>query len=202
MNGHIDELQLQRLVDDEMTGGERREFLKGVRDDDAEAWREVSLAFVEELIWRREIGNEGACRVETAAPRTERAKTPRSVPWGMVAALAACIFLLPGIGFYFGQATERAAIVAESENPGGESVVPEDSNIEPRQIAQQPPPFQEGPNRLVTAPPPAAPIPQNAMLESMGYRLEPKTRYYAGQLDDGRQLVVPVRTMMVSYHGQ
>jgi hypothetical protein len=42
----------------------------------------------------------------------------------------------------------------------------------------------------------------NQRLERLGYRVQPRTEFLSGELEDGRQLVVPVRTVAVRNHGQ
>ena len=54
MNHSIDPLELQRLLDDRLTAAERTAFLDGL-DDDSRLWRTVTLAFVEEQVFRSEF---------------------------------------------------------------------------------------------------------------------------------------------------
>ena len=55
MSDQIEEIRLQRLVDGALSADEQREFLAGL-DSTPELWREVALAFVEEQVFRTELG--------------------------------------------------------------------------------------------------------------------------------------------------
>lgn len=197
MNERIDELQLQRLIDGAMTDNDRRGFLDRL-DKHPESWREVALAFVEEQVWQHEIGAEQFGRGAAEEPCVEVSRPVRGFSWGLLAAVAASILILPCLGFYLGQVTQRASLVAVAENQRTVA----DGNDQARPSVRQSFYPQKRSDELVQPLPVGAQTLGNERLANLGYRLDSETQYFAGQLDDGRQLIVPVRTVMVSYHGQ
>lgn len=197
MNEPIDELRIQRLVDGAMTDEDRRKFLDSL-DQQPESWRELALAFVEEQIWRREIGKEQPGLAASEKPGAEPARPARRPSWGVLVAVAACILLLPCLGFYLGQVSQRASLGALSDNQREIA----DNTEEPRQAVRQPVFSQEQIDGYAQPMQAGVRTTANDRLASLGYRLDSRTQYLSGQLDDGRRLVVPVRTMMVNYYGQ
>src|SRR4051794_31390065 len=95
---------LDRLVDGELSGSERRQLLQSF-DNRPEGWRRCALAFLEAQSWREEIGQVARDRV--AKPK-ESKPSPSPLPashklrWGTGAtwlAMAASLLLAFGLGW-------------------------------------------------------------------------------------------------------
>lgn len=183
MNEETFEIKLQRLTDAEMTDADRREFLRSI-DERPELWREVALAFVEEQIWASEVNLDMVAPVKQVTPTPPPSRSRVIKLWGMRAALAACLALLPCLGFMMGQ------------NRGG---VPESA----QQVADGNQTHSQTRETPTERPAELSPAEQTQLrLASLGYQLESKTEYYTGMLDDGHQVVLPVQKVMVNYRGQ
>lgn len=230
MKPGLDELRLQRLVDGMLDARERHEFL-AVVDQHPAWWREVGLAFVEELIWRDALAARQPDQSNDA--RAKRGRNDRSAGRRVartIIALAASILLTTVVGIRVGHwwAGRSPAGVAGSsavdprtwnlddagnvlsphdpqgempENPGLLRLVYGDG---PSRESLEVPVFEESqlPSGLWAEPPVLDIERINRELAATGYRLDWQTEYLGGDLHDGRQLVVPVRSVSLQYRGQ
>jgi hypothetical protein len=225
MNGSIDELQLQRLVDGAMTAEKRGRFLASV-DEQPEHWREVALAFVEEQIWRdRLTADSGPPECTDAKPVIVRPAARRT--WSPVALVttAAALLVVAALSFEIGQHRQRLAAPGETPRESSDNV---NDHTDKHRVEETPEPAPVRFVRLnVTAPDgestrmvrvpiyeedqmpesPWSPPPEdlnevNQQLAGLGYRVNPQDRYITEQLADGRKLVVPVRQWLLQSYGQ
>jgi hypothetical protein len=118
-----EDILLDRLVDGELSGNERRQLLESF-DKRPEGWRRCALAFLEAQSWREEMGQVARGIVsETGAPKSPALSVPPSgkTSWSSIAtwlAMAACLFLAFGLGLMH---RERGPSVAGgSSAPSGQ----------------------------------------------------------------------------------
>jgi hypothetical protein len=228
MSLKIDERRLQRLVDGEMSPRERREFLEKL-DAPPDAWRSVALAFVEDRVFSREIaGVYENAPAEASRSRPTPARGARQ----SYAVTAACAALALCAGFLWGRSTPpspaatdagRASVQPHAGKTPNEAVPQDQAPVRPvpdNSIPQhrvqfvvgegdaaqviEVPAYTEDELRALAAPTKGEIAVQlaNQQLRRLGYRLEPQTQFLTGTLKDGRELMLPVQTMTVSYDGQ
>jgi hypothetical protein len=114
---------LDRLVDGELSGSERRQLLESF-DKRPEGWRRCALAFLEAQSWREEMGQVARGR----SSKTTEPKSPalsvvpsRKSGWSSIAtwlAMAACLLLAFGLGMMH---RDRSSSIAGGQSaPGGQ----------------------------------------------------------------------------------
>ena len=231
MSQQIDETRLQRLVDGALNEDERRALLAGL-EERPELWREVALAFVEEQIWQHEIACVQHCddARPDQTPCVVPTKTSRR-SWVTMLALSVSLFVMLAVGFQLGEwrsSTQRVAAPIVDEPGGDEDEAGTIDSADP-EIQDSPwrgtdnlasdyrlvLPHEEG--QIVEMPvyeesqfdaasweygDPVIVEELNKRLSRRGYRADWQTEYLTGRLDDGRQLVVPWRTVSLRYDAQ
>ncbi|NIL98401.1 MAG: hypothetical protein GTO62_15045, partial [Planctomycetales bacterium] len=113
MNPAPFELQIQRLVDGELDPEQRAELLRKL-DADAQAWRDVALAFVEDQSYRSQYRAVGAGQWPTS-PVARRESYPGKFNVRILA-MAAAVLIALLVGFGLGDRLTRIPA------PTGESV--------------------------------------------------------------------------------
>ena len=226
MSGSIDELHLQRLVDGEMSATERCEVLASL-DQQSGAWRDVALAFVEEQIWQHEVKSTQDIPVSTNERRFASTLSTRGkLPAAAWIALATTILIAFFVSFRLGEwnqarrtpdrepkANDAVDNFARNENGHGQKndvtsnhpsatyrlrIVLDDGRVielpayEASELQHVS--WNSAPDERVDS--------LNRRLVELGYRLEYETEYLSGQLEDGRELIVPIRNVAMRYHGQ
>ena len=132
-----DDVLLDRLVDGELTGGERRQLLESF-DKRPEGWRRCALAFLEAQSWREEMGQVARGVVsETNVPKSpaSSAALSRKSSWSSIAtwlAMAACLFLAFGLGLMHRE--HGPSIAGGSPNPNGQvaNAIPPSQLLSPK----------------------------------------------------------------------
>ena len=132
-----DNILLDRLVDGELSGNERRQLLESF-DKRPEGWRRCALAFLEAQSWREEMGQVArGVATEAKAPKSpaSSAATNRKSSWSSVAtwlAMAACLLLAFGLGLMHGE--RGPSIAGGPSNPSGQvaSVNPPSQPLSPK----------------------------------------------------------------------
>src|SRR5262245_40719061 len=111
-----EDILIDRLVDGELTGDERRQLLQSF-DKRPEGWRRCALAFLEAQSWREELGQVAHGRAsetkETKSPVPSVAVVRKSV-WAtgaMWLAMAAGLLVAFGLGT---MQRERGHLVADN----------------------------------------------------------------------------------------
>ncbi len=120
-----DDALLDRLVDGELTGSERRQLL-GSLDKRPEGWRRCAMAFLEAQSWREELGQVArGSHSEAKEPKSPASPVPqlpgRKSHWAAGAkwlALAASLLLAFGLGMM--QRERGNSVAVDISNPGGQ----------------------------------------------------------------------------------
>ncbi len=118
-----EDILLDRLVDGELSGKERRQLLESF-DKRPEGWRRCALAFLEAQSWREELGQVArGVAFETNEPKSpaSSAARDRKSHWSSMAtwlAMAACLLLAFGLGIM--QRDRGRSIAGGSSNPSGQ----------------------------------------------------------------------------------
>jgi hypothetical protein len=118
-----EDILLDRLVDGELTGSERRQLLESF-DKRPEGWRRCALAFLEAQSWREELGQ--VARGQASETSVSKSPAPSVTPsrksnWSSVViwlAMAACLLLAFGLGLM--QRERGQQIAGGSLNPTGQ----------------------------------------------------------------------------------
>jgi len=131
-----EEILLDRLVDGELTGSERRQLLESF-DKRPEGWRRCALAFLEAQSWREEMGQVARGLVsEAKEPKSPASSVApnRKSSWSAATWLAMAASLLVAFGLGWIQHERGHSIAVNSPNPSGQiaSVTPP-SNSSPKQ---------------------------------------------------------------------
>ena len=222
MTDQMDEIRLQRLVDGALDGDERREFLAGL-DRAPELWREVALAFVEEQVLRTELGAtrqlQDVADAMVVTPRASAALSP-----AIVLTLAVSLLVVFGVGFRWGQwqagpltpsSPPRIATSGDGNREAVDVEPPRGESLDPApayrlMLAHQGGEAVELPvyerSQIGDLPWDPADMGRfrqfNETLVQRGYRADVQTEYLSGHLEDGRQIVVPYRTVSLKYNAQ
>jgi hypothetical protein len=223
MSNALDELQLQRLVDGALSEPERRRLL-ALLDERPELWRDVALAYVEEQVWSDIIGSEVRRELAVSQQVPSPASTTRTPwSWKFTLAIAASLLVMLAMGFQLGQRSGLPVVGNSATTQQPRDVIAKPS-LPPPTIDDATPShyrlqlvYGEGPSRQLVELPvyDASHVPNddwtpdaraaeelNRGLYALGYRFDWTTDYLAGDLTDGRQLVVPVRSAALEYYGQ
>lgn len=128
--GASDDRLIDRLIDDELDGPQRRELLERL-DRAPDGWRRCALAFLEAQAWREAIARDekDVALVPASAGTTNVASVPhemgrlgRSPARWSVPALAATVLLAFGLGWIARETTGRSSQFAgtTAQRPGEE----------------------------------------------------------------------------------
>ena len=224
-------LELQRLVDGQLTHSQRADLLQAMEACDPK-WREIALRLLEEQQWAKEICLGPARLPSTEVSTTDSAmstvagielgknKSWRTSSWWN-ALLASCALFAIGLygGYQFRyQLTNPMAqqqSIANSASPNGDDAIAQSSNA-----------FEvDSPWRVRVDSPSASPIEiplldareidpnlifannsfeiakLNQQLKRKGYELDVKPSVYSGSLKDGRKFVVPIHDVSLKPFG-
>lgn len=214
MNTSFSDLDLQRLIDGELSEQEQQSLLSAL--DAADDWRRVALAFVEQQVWSQtwdEVPIEPAS-VRGVMPL--RAPRERRLDW---LALALTTVIAAGIGFFAGDQTNEPVTEREMSVAGATG-----SDAAPGAVAiTTPQPVMNV--ELVSSDPEAAepltipvydasvadfgfwdetPLIPDDLQEQLfrqGYDIHQAREFYRIPLDDGSEIALPVDTVHVRYAG-
>jgi hypothetical protein len=223
----FDRLVYDRLVDDELSPDDCRRLLASL-DDEPGGWRRCAMAFLEAQAWRRELGelrHEADVRPQPAKANPSRRWVPT---WQGALAIAGSVVLAFCLGVgsaEFLAPRPQEPLAGGNSPPQPESIVeaaPQPAgNVPRRQHGLRP----AGSVRLVVndegAEPtdagelavyevnqnvaqylaerePAIPLEFIEMLEHRGHTVERHEQYLPIDLEDGRQMIVPVEGYRIS----
>ncbi|MCA9203939.1 MAG: hypothetical protein KDA59_12865 [Planctomycetales bacterium] len=221
----IDDRQLARLVDGELTRSEYREVLRSL-DDSNDGWRRCALAFLEAQALSEALGPAGQSPAADSPQTSESliVSARRSHVWPVALAAAASFLLAFGLGLVV-----RHALQNQFDSPGnpmmasvdGPSVIGTPNDAGPKQAAGEAIPSFNGAVRLVvddgrgqrrevelpvrgfdpssTTADPMAGLPPALVdvVERMGHDVDRHEQFVPVALDDGSHLVIPVEHMRI-----
>ena len=212
------ELQLQRLVDGQLDLKQTQEMLRSA-EQEPEFWREMAVAFVEDQIWRNEITADAMAELvdqkeqpeSTSIPKSDSTPAPGIKFW---LALAAAIVLGIWLGRVWApQDTNNVgntnSIASHNNSPNSNLPQDDTSNLPERQLVNFEPAHHlsmgdAGEVPLYTLEQAQQmgllkeqSLPQDTVnqLRERGYQLEQNTQYISGRAQDGRRILVPVRSV-------
>ncbi len=224
MNSTPDLQTLQRLVDGELDQSQRCKFLAEI-DASPDMWRDVALAFVEQQIWQQEIGALGAVEA-TFEPRRQNVPAPLSaskvhsnVRLSRIVRIAVSVLIILGVGYGLGRLSgveqsppeqivqqkppatpEIAPVIAEPQPAFHIRLVSEGGNSD--RVVEIPVYESEQIGQLSPAEPDTKAITEfNRKYGSQGYQASWHTEYLTADLDDDRQVIVPIRSLQAHYSG-
>jgi hypothetical protein len=212
---------LDRLVDGELSGDERRALLASL-DDEPGAWRRCALAFVEAQSWGWQLSRLAAeplvCK--TSADVLVATQKRRRRLWELSLAVAAGLLVAFGLGTRFAPsqkiASEQAPPVTTSTNLAAETE-PEPAP----QVAEESPKWETLTLAATDGVDPAdqfqlrvldsneseegwsldeqseLPASLQSLLEASGLQVERQRRLLPINLSDGRRMVVPVEEISI-----
>jgi anti-sigma factor RsiW len=188
----VDCRQIDRLVDGELSGNERRELLLRL-ESEPDGWRRCALAFLEAQSWRETFAAPASgADHPVVMPRAVHSVRIRRWRYGaMLTALAASI----AVAFAAGWALHQRPALEAPDKPianSGESDSKETAQV------PEPAPVDVAANLPHRAEPDA-----NDLLvkrwEELGYRAERQKRQISVELRDGRKVDVPVDEIQLEY---
>ena len=216
MNTAMNELELQRLVDGELSQAEQQNLLRRL-DESPGDWRTVALAFVEQQVFAdasRELLAESAMPARVAM-RAEL-KSPRTLWPTVVAAVALGIGLgLLSGGLMTSLRPGSSDAVVDADNPIDQSDQATDAVLEPVPVMSlefanagreddawsipvyDPKDVNDDYWNVENIVPPEV----RSAFSKEGYRVDHHREFYSIPLDDGRRVAVPVDTVQVRYAG-
>lgn len=220
------ELQLQRLVDSQLNLEETLELLR-LAEQEPDLWREIAAAFVEDQMWRAEITLEGQADSLVDEERDDVASRGRSASAADSSqgpkfwmALAAAVVVGLGLGLIWDSQGNPSGgtmtpVVNQDTNP--ETVLPEDDDSHsqtptPQMVSNFEPAHQLSMGEAGNVPLftldqaremgflKEQSLPQETVdqLRERGFQLEQDTQYISGKAQDGRRVLVPVRSVRLS----
>ena len=202
----VDESLLDRLVDGELHGPERAEFLRRL-DAEPGAWRRCAIAFLEAQEWRHTLRDAPALDLSTPA------KEPIAFPMWRTArrltALAAAITVAFLTGFI-----ARGGLGPQRDDQPYAVIRPADGrpSVEKTETVREPRPAQplglyasdaQAPDAEggEASRPPALPEYVRRQLERQGYEVLEDRKLISVALQDGRRVTVPVETYKYRFVG-
>jgi hypothetical protein len=228
----IDEIQLQRLVDGVLDDGQRREFLAGLDRTPELWREVALAFVEEQILRAQVGGVDESGKRHESRPRVATVPAWSARARLSLLAVATGLLLVLGLGFLCGQQyarsrpmpasealvdngqpdTSQSAMAERSETDDGS---PSADDLEPSpafrlRLAHQDgnavelPVFEQ--SQLDHLPwdrtDPAVIRELNRTLVQRGLRADMETEYLSGWLEDGRQIVVPWRTVSLKYDAQ
>ena len=228
MSKHTEqELQIQRLVDGELTRPQIQQLLRAAEAEPA-LWRELAVAFVEDRILANEArqyardeavlpaGASGLSRYDHMNPTAEQHGS--SSAWrsaGLWLAAAAMLLCAAGLGFLAGQGGKPQApsdLLAGNASSGRERRSDQNGPYTFQLVDNQGQPIPNAVLPLLTEEaaaqlgydPSRATIP--AALQSefrrAGYELQPEIKFIEARMNDGRRLSLPYSDLKIRSYGQ
>lgn len=212
----IDDVLLDRLVDGELSPAEYRRVLLALEQQPA-GWRKCAEAFLQAQAWRLEMGDVRAA-AEIKPPIESHPEPPRpsiASDWLRMCLVAAASFLLAFVAaqqYWRAVDQNRPGIPTEpiAKAPAREQPAPTATNAlhnqplgkvqlavnrtgsEEPQVMDVPVYDPETATHLLSTQKPALPDEVLELLTAEGHRIDRQPQLVPIQLDDGRQMMVPV----------
>ncbi|MFN9345949.1 MAG: hypothetical protein ACK6DQ_05085 [Planctomycetota bacterium] len=211
-------LELQRLVDGQLTHHQRADLLGSLKTDDPQ-WRELALRLLEEQQWSKEIcldpqtiPNEIQAESDSAKSIVKRndfkenTKRRTNIYWN--ALLASCTLFAIGLyaGYQFRYHVKYPSAVAPLADSSNsiEYASPFKVRVESPSTTPIEIPLLDARDidpKLIFANNSYEIAKLNQQLKRKGYELDIKPTVYSGSLQDGRKFVVPVHDVSLKPHG-
>ena len=214
-----DDLQLDRLVDGELSADERRELLLSL-DARENGWRRCALAFLESQTWGQELKQLVRPTSSPEVSRPSASQSGRSVKWLAVAAGLLLAFTIGmGLGervFRIGPRATPAIEQLAGDSPDARIVDPshpispdrpidakvnrpdmltvwvQDENGQPRPLGVPLVDAETVDRQLGVGFRPGVPQHVRSRLREQGYQVETKRRYAPLWIEQGQPVVFPV----------
>jgi hypothetical protein len=187
----FDAIEIDRLVDGELTESEQRELLRRLEDQPA-GWRQCALAFVESQVWSADLQRMTAEGQFLGDAMNENAAvappvTPRPVPLpGRVAfhwlATAATVM----VAFVLGQQMDRGAPTPVTVSPASVA----DHGRSELGVA-----LSDATERWLAET--RVPVEIEQAIEGLGAEIQQEQGYYVRRRANGQQYVVPFRDVQI-----
>lgn len=220
-----DERVLDRLVDGELTEGDRSELLAAL-DDEPGGWRRCALAFLESQAWREEFSRRAVASDERQPPHFDAAIAPstRQTKLGGALAIAAGLLVAFTAGLWSGRSELGGRAIASVAVPGDDvadmplvadddamaapdvaetpwqtlTVTPADGdeNSQPLQLRIAGEHSTEG---VMEAQRSALPLRLIDDLQRAGLQVSRHEQWVRVELSDGRRMILPVEEVSIVY---
>lgn len=214
----MDPIQLQRLVDGELSFEQTQSVLCGAKDQ-PQLWETIATAFVENQIWQSEFSSQLECS-SAAKPVGSAIATERSAyQVGRWFALAASLLLAVSVGFLVSWPSdsvpgENSGLLANGQQASANTSLERGAELD--DLNQRPAVYHrvqvEDPtgNQYLNSDVPLYRVnPQELehyvsndgylsddvrrRAADSGYNMQKNVRFLSGRLNDGRRFVIPVR---------
>jgi hypothetical protein len=211
MTDNVNELEIQRCVDGELSDDQQRALLTRL-EGTPDGWRLLALAFVEYQVW-----GEGCRAVVGAIPAQTslcaRGPVRSTARW---LAAAAAVVIAVGVGFTAGQrwgSGPMGPLVAGAGAATGDSARAERPAPEPVMNLEFVRDGDSTPEMTIPVfdrqdlgaeywdEPDIVPADVRQALFRRGYDVRQQREFVSIPLSDGRQIAVPVDTVLMSYRG-
>ena len=219
--GFADQATIERLIDGELTDGERRELLLWL-EQEPDGWRRCALAFLEDRTFRQALSPAGSAPRALATPlsRPSSGARPKRFRFRRLSIAATLLASTFAAGFAAGgmRPVERRVEVAGPAPPESAPSLPA---VEPAPIREvgsvevvdgsagesRPErfPIRSGPgldDRWIRDQPPSVPEYVRARWERQGYQVAERRKLVSVELEDGRRVSIPVDEVKLDYVGK
>jgi hypothetical protein len=221
------ELQIQRLVDGELTRPQIQQLLRAAEAEPT-MWRELAVAFAEDRILASEArqyargeavlpeGASGQDRYDHMNPTAEQHGSPSA--WrsaGLWLAAAAMLLCAAGLGFLAGRGgtpsipsdllAGKASSPSAATTPASGAYTFQfiDNQGQPIPNASLPLLTEEAAAQLGYNPARAAiPPALQSEFRRAGYELQPEVKFIEGRMNDGRRVTLPYSDLKIRSYGQ
>ena len=216
------EINIQRLVDNELTETERIDLLRQA-DQHPHLWKEISLAMVEDRIWSGVVAETGRIESPISGAGTEKPVPRSEMPrWQWLGAQLMMTAAAAMLVFTLAIRWNQPPVAPGPGSPSAGPVAAQSGRSDPgpasnERLAVNREPWQLQVNDQVQVPlysDPAQALEQwkqsngqmdaefQRLLLRAGYRMMPEVDYMTGNAADGRSFVVPIRQFRVRRYGQ
>ena len=190
-SARFDAIEIDRLVDGELTESERKQLLRRFEDQPA-GWRQCALAFVESQMWsadlkrmttegqlRGDATTENAAVAPTVAGRDGPFSTGVAFGW---LATAAAVMVAFGLGRQMDRGTPTPATVSPTSvaDPSRSELGIALSDATERWLAES-----------------RVPVEIEQAIEELGAEIQQEQGYYLRRQENGQQYIVPFRDVQI-----
>lgn len=210
MTPQVNELDFQRCVDGELSDIDQQALLSRL-EQTPEGWRTLALAFVEQQVW-----GQGCRALVESSPSSAQLPARGLVPaWTRWLTMAVALAMAVGLGFAAGLQSRPGPVVADRSSggpvgepgPGPQRTPQPVMNLEFVGNSESSPQMtipvfdrqDLGPDYWEEQE--LLPSDVRQALSQRGYDVRQQREFVSIPLDDGRQVAVPVDTVLMTYRG-